>query len=103
MTSDTRTPCWDHIPTCLNCNWDDWSDRDPVRDGPDFAAYLDQETSWPVRDWFDERYYVAWLCVECAESAELLQWFVGTVRARYPDAVFLINPGTPIESHYEPP
>src|SRR5437763_8641118 len=81
-------PFWSKdLPWCLYCGWDDFGNY-PEHSRPHggsrsvvFAADRGHE-------------YVGWLCDDCADDETRVHWFARTVKQRYPDAWFVLKPGT---------
>ena len=97
-TCPHERPFWCAHPHCLYCNWHD--DRDG--DASAFAAHLGdttpherrQDRRWPESDYVENRRYIGWLCVECANDSRIIRWFLETVVDAYPDATLVSRPGT---------
>jgi len=101
---DTR-PFFCSHPHCLRCNWHDeecdvWALAAHLGEKPIEDRHYDP--AFPAGHYIQDRYYVAWLCEDCADRAELTRWFITTVGAAYPDAVLLHSPGSPVESVLTP-
>ena len=94
-------PYWCSRPHCLWCNWDrydsdEWTVAAHLGERPLDERHYDPK--YPEGHYVEDRFYVAWLCYECAEYEEQRDWFVRCVQECYPAAVLVRLPGSVDES-----